>query len=115
MAKSTIPNPLDRRHLIEKSLSDAQALQIAEAYRAAGRNVEAVDFLAKAGARDQLAELRSRAIETGDVFLLRAVARAMEEPPARAEWSATAEAADAAGKDRYAAEARRQIERAADE
>jgi hypothetical protein len=115
MAKSTIPNPLDRRHLIEKDLSDAQALEIAEAYRAAGRSVEAVDFFAKAHARDRLAELRSRAIETGDVFLLRAVARAMEEPPARAEWSATAEAADAAGKDRYAAEARRQLERAADE
>ena len=115
MAKSTIPNPLDRRHLIEKSLSDAQALQIAEAYRAAGRDVEAVDFFAKAHAREQLAELRSRAVETGDVFLLRAAARAMEEPPARAEWEAIADAAAAAGKDRYAVEARRQLDRAGDE
>ena len=35
----------------------------------------------------------------------------MEEPPARAEWSAIAEAAASAGKDRYAAEARRQLDR----
>ena len=32
MARSRIPNPLDRRHLIEKELSEAQALQVAEAY-----------------------------------------------------------------------------------
>jgi hypothetical protein len=72
--------------------------------------VEAVDFFAKAGARDQLAELRSGAIEAGDVFLLRAVARAMGEPPARAEWRATAEAAGAAGRERDAAEAQRQLD-----
>jgi hypothetical protein len=111
MAKSPIPNPLDRRHLIEKNLSAAQALEIAEAYLAADRSVEAVDFLKKAGARDQLAQLRSRAIETGDVFLLRGVARAMEEPPARPEWSAIAEAASAAGRKRDAAAARRQLDR----
>jgi hypothetical protein len=115
MAKSAIPNPLERRHLIEKDLGEAQALEIAEAYLAAGRAVEAVDFLAKANAREQLAELRSRAIEMGDVFLLRAVARAMEEPPARTEWNAIADAAAAAGKDRYAVEARRQLDRVDDE
>jgi hypothetical protein len=111
MAKSAIPNPLDRRHLIEKNLSEAQALETAEAYLAAGRPVEAVEFLTKAEARDRLAELRSQAIESGDAFLLRAVARAMGEAATRAEWSALAEAADAAGKDRYAADARRQLER----
>jgi hypothetical protein len=110
MAKSKIPNPLERRHLIEKDLSDAQALETAEAYLAAGRFVEAVDFLAKAHARERLAELRSQAIEAGDVFLLRGVARAMKEPPARTEWNAIAEAAAAAGKDRYAVEARRQVD-----
>jgi hypothetical protein len=111
VAKSKIPNPLDRRHLIEKDLKEAQALETAEAYLAAGRTVEAVDFLGKAGAHDRLAELRSGAIEAGDVFLLRAVARAMEEPPTGAEWGAIAEAAAHAGKDRYAAEARRQLDR----
>jgi len=112
MARSAIPNSLDRRHLIEKNLSQAQALQIAEAYLAEGRSVEAVDFLAKAEAPEQLAELRSAAVESGDVFLLRATTRALGEPPTRAEWSAVGDAAAAAGRDRYAADARRQLERA---
>ena len=114
MAKSGIPGALERRHLIEKNLSQAQALQIAEAYLADGRSVEAVDFLAKAEAREQLAELRSAAVESGDVFLLRTAARALDEPPTRAEWSAVGDAAAAAGRDRYAADARRQVERAED-
>ena len=111
MAKSGIPNPLDRRHLIEKKLSEGQALEIAEAYLAAGRSLEAVEFLEKAVARDRLAELRLEALESGDVFLLRAVARAMKQAPSRAEWNAVAEAAAAAGKDGYLADARRQLER----
>ena len=111
MARSAIPNPLDRRHLIEKNLSEAQALQLAESYLAEGRTVEAIEFLAKADARDKLAELRAAAVAAGDVFLLRAAARALGESPSRAEWSAVAEAAAAAGRDRYAAAGRRQLER----
>ena len=111
MARSVIPNSLARRHLIEKNLSQAEALRIAEAYLAESRSVEAVDFLAKAEARDRLSELRSEAVESGDVFLLRSVARAMGEAPTGAEWSAADRAAAAAGKDRYAADARRQLER----
>lgn len=111
MAKSRIPGALERRHLIEKDLSEAHALAIAEAYLAEGRQVEALEFLAKAKAREQLSELRARALEAGDAFLLRAVARAMQEPPARTEWESVAAAAEAAGKQRYASEARRQTER----
>jgi hypothetical protein len=109
MAKSVIPNPLDRRHLIEKDLSEAQARKLAEAYRADGRLVEAIEFLVKAGATEQLGELRSQAVREGDAFLLRSVARAMDETPSREEWSDVAEAAEASGKNLYAAEARRQV------
>ena len=115
MARSVIPNALDRRHLIEKNLSQAQALQIAEAYLAEGRSVEAIDFLAKAEAREQLTELRAAAVESGDVFLLRLAARALDEPPTRAEWSAVGDAAAAAGRDRYAADARRQSDHGDDD
>jgi hypothetical protein len=110
MARTTLPDPLVRRHLIERALDGAQALRIAEAYLAEERLVEAVDFLRKAGAGDRLAALRAQAIETGDVFLLRAVAAAAGERPAKAEWLAVAAAAAAAGKPRYASEARRQAE-----
>jgi len=111
MAKSRIPGALERRHLIEKEISEANARVIADAYLAEGRQIEALDFLAKAKARERLAELRAHALETGDAFLLRAVARAMQEPPVRAEWHAVAAAAEASGKQRYASEARRQAER----
>ena len=111
MAGSKIPDPLKRRHLVESKQSPAQALAIAESYLEGGRTLEALAFLVKAGAHDRLAELRREALESGDLFLLRAVAGAQEESPTASEWSALAAAAQAAGKERYAADARRQAER----
>lgn len=73
--------------------------------------MEAVDFLRKAAALDQLANLRAEAIAEGDAFLLRQVADAMSQPVARDEWQALARAAEASGRERYAAEARRHFER----
>ncbi|HEY8154968.1 MAG TPA: hypothetical protein VII72_12645 [Myxococcota bacterium] len=111
MAKSTIPDPLERRHLVERELTPAQALKLGEAYLAEGRLLEAVDFLRKAGARDKLAGVRAEAIAAGDSFLLRVVATALGETPDRESWQGLAAAADAAGKQRYAADARRQAVR----
>ncbi len=111
MAKSKIPDPLARRHLVSHDLNESQALQYAEAYLADGRAIEAIDFLAKAGATERLAEVRSDAVAAGDAFLLRAVATLQGAPMARQEWVALAEAAEAAGKERYAEEARRYAER----
>lgn len=105
-----IPDPLTRRHLLVKDLSEAQAFATAEAYLEVGRVAEAIDFLAKVDAHDRLAELRVGAVETGDFFLLRAVARASGETPTREEWTALADAAEAAGKEIYAADARRQLD-----
>jgi len=114
VAKPKIPNPLARRHLIERELPAERALAIAEAYLAEARDFEAVDFLAQAGATDRLAELRRGAIAAGDAFLLRAVAQAMEQAPEPDEWRSLAAAAAGEGKDRYAVEAGRQAERVED-
>jgi hypothetical protein len=111
MAKSAIPDPLTRRHLIERDLAPARALAIGEAYLEQGREIEAIDFLRKAEAAERLAELRGRAVERGDGFLLRAVVRATSSPAGRDEWKRLAEAARAAGKERYALDATRQAER----
>jgi hypothetical protein len=111
MAKAKIPGPLERRHLVEKALPAEKALAIAAAYLAEDRCVEAIDFLALAGAQDRLASLRDRALEEGDVFLLRAVAEAQDAPPGRDEWQRIAAAAEARGLDRYVTEAKRQSER----
>jgi hypothetical protein len=111
MARSKIPNPLERRHVIERSLGGPQALRIAQDYLEEGRVIEALDFLQKADASDELAALRRQAVEAGDAFLLRSVASAMGAPAEVEEWEALAEAAAAAGKDRYADDARRQANR----
>jgi hypothetical protein len=109
--KSRIPDALERRHLVERELAPAAALRIAEEYLEQGRELEAVDFLRKAGAEERLAELRSGAIARGDLFLLRSVAAASGAPPTRDEWLALAENASAAGRQRYADEGRRQAQR----
>jgi hypothetical protein len=111
VSRSKIPGPLERRHLIERELSPAQALKTAEAYLAEGRALEAVEFLAKAGDEERLQALRREALEAGDLFLMRAVAGAMGKTPDRDEWLALAAAAEASGKQRYAVDARRQAER----
>jgi hypothetical protein len=114
MAKTKIPNPLTRRHLVERELSEAQALRIAEAYLEEGRAVEALEFLCKAEADDRLAALRSEAVESGDAFLLREIAVETGAPPECEEWRELARAAETAGKVFYAVEATRQADRGED-
>jgi hypothetical protein len=111
LARNAIPDPLERRHLIERSLEPARALAIADAYEKEERVVEAVAFLRKAKATDRLEALWRRALEAGDPFLLREVASALGREPDAEAWRALESAAVAGGKDRYAAEARRQVER----
>jgi len=113
VARSAIPDPLERRHLIERELEPARALAIAEAYLGEGRALEAVAFLAKANAASRLETLWQEAVRAGDPFLLREVAAALRREPDAASWSQLADAAAASEKDRYAAEARRQAERLA--
>jgi len=114
VAKAKIPDPLTRRHLVEKELPPDQARAIAEAYLADDRCLEAIDFLKLAGAGEALAALRARAIADGDAFLLRAVASAQAEPPAKDDWQKLEAAAIASGRERYALAARRQLERGKD-
>ena len=111
MAKPTLPNPLERRHLLERALEPARALAIADAYCAEARPLEAVAFLRKAGAQDRLEALVQEAVREGDAFMLREIAQALGRELDAALWGELAGAAAAAGKDRYVAEARRQVER----
>jgi hypothetical protein len=85
---------------------------LAEAYRNEGRTWETIDFLAKANAHETLAALQEEAIAQGDAFLLREVSRTLRKAPGPDSWRRLAEAAQAAGKERYAAEAKRQADSA---
>jgi hypothetical protein len=111
LAKHAIPDPLERRHLIERPLEPARATAIAEAYVKEERAVEAVAFLRKANATERLEQLWQQALREGDSFLLRECAQALGREPDADAWRTLESAAVGAGKDRYAAEARRQVER----
>jgi hypothetical protein len=110
MARIRTPDPMTRRHLLEKTLDPAQALRIAEAYLAEGRRSEAIAFLARAEAPDQLEALRAEARAEGDVFLLKAACHALGGDPSSDDWRQVEDAAEASGKLRYAGLARRQAE-----
>jgi hypothetical protein len=103
VARNKIPDPMERRHLLEKSMDAKVAIAIADAYLAEDRAVEAVDFFAKAGAREQLEAMVEPAIEAGDAFLLKSIHDALGvEEPRPDEWARLAAAAEAAGKTLYA-------------
>ena len=103
-----IPGPLERRHLLERSLSTEQAIGYAEAYLAEDRKEEAIGFLAKAGATEQLAALAQAAEEEGNVFLYREANLARGFEPGPEDWERVERAARAAGHELYADAAQRQ-------
>ncbi len=107
MAKSKIPEPLARRHLLEGDLDAARAQAIADAYLEQDREIEAIEFLAKANAREALGRLQAAAVERGDVFLMKSASAALGEEPSVERWKELAEAAIAAGRERDAETARR--------
>ncbi len=109
-----IPDPLKRRHLVEGDLDPAKARAVAEAYLADGRHQEAIVFLARAEATEELETLLEQAVEAGDAFLVRQAAEALERSVPSETWARVAERARALGKDRYASEASRQAGRPAD-
>lgn len=98
MAKTKLPDPLSRRHLLEGQLDPVKAKSLAEAYLGVGRELDAIDFLARAGDRETLAALQEAAIERGDVFLMKAASRGLDEEPSAERWQAMAKAASAGGR-----------------
>lgn len=111
MASENIPDPLERRHLIERDLPADKAIAIADAYLADDRLEEAVIFLSKAKAHDRLEGLWGRAVEVGNVFLLRSVADALGREPSSEVWLKLESAAREAGLECYADTAKRHARR----
>jgi len=107
LARTKLPDPLARRHLLEAALEPEKAKVLADAYLALGREIEAIDFLAKAKADEALALLETTAVERGDVFLLRRVAAALGREPGAERWRALAESALRGGRERDAESALR--------
>jgi hypothetical protein len=98
VAKTKLPDPLAKRHLLEANLEAGKARALGDAYLALGREIEAIDFLQQAGAVDALTALETAAIERGDVFLMRKVAQALGRDPSSERWRALALSASRAGR-----------------
>jgi hypothetical protein len=107
LAKTKIPDPLARRHLLESETDPAKAKALAQAYLEAGREIEAIDFLIRSGDEAALSALQEAAIERGDVFLMKAASAALDDEPSRERWLSLAEIAEANGRMRDAESARR--------
>jgi len=100
LAKTPLPDPLSRRYLLEKDMDPARAATIAAAYLEAGREIEAIEFLARADDREGLARLCETAVLRGDVFLMRSASGALGEEPDASAWQRLAQAAREAGRER---------------
>lgn len=109
MARTRIPDAIERRELIEQELDAGRARKLAETYLEQERVFEALAFLEKAGDAERLRAIRDEAVRAGDVFLFREAAARCGEEPEAADWRALAEAAGSAGKESYAQEAMRQL------
>ena len=107
MAKTKIPDPLARRHLLEGETEKKQAAALAAAYLEAGREVEALDFLSRAEDSSAIQALQRAATERGDFFLMKAASAALKEDPTQAQWLELGGAAEAHGRLRDAESARR--------
>jgi hypothetical protein len=107
VAKTQIPDPMQRRHQIEKEMDAGSSLAIAEGYMAEGRASEAIVFFVKAEAEDRLSQISEDAVNEGDAFLLKQIADASGREPGAEVWLRLSEAAVRAGKELYAEMARR--------
>lgn len=103
-----LPDPLTRRHWLEGETSAARCIEVAEAYRAEGRDAEAIAFLEKAEASEALEALIAKGIADGDGFLAQSASRSLGRELSKDEWKALGRAAEAAGRQRYHELAERQ-------
>ena len=109
MASPKLPDPLARRHLLEGTLDPAKARAYGEAYLAAGREVDAIDFLSRGGDSEAIEKLEVAAVERGDAFLLRVASHARGVDPTAATWQQLANRATELGRERDADTALRMV------
>ena len=107
MAKTKHPDPLSRRHLLEREIEPSKASAIAKAYLDEGREIEAIDFFAKLEDRGALEKIQSVAVERGDVFLMKAASAGLGEEPSAERWKKLGERAGELGRVRDAESAQR--------
>jgi hypothetical protein len=98
LAGMPIPDAITRRDLLYgPNVPVDELLRLGQAYLAGGRILDALEFFARAGAKDALTALRTRAIECGDAFIGIRLEQLGEAALTPSEWQALADAASARG------------------
>ena len=106
-----IPDPLRRRDILYGADTPKEVLvEHARAYEEADKLDEALQFYAQAADRQGLERVKTKALEAGDAFVLKAVARAMPELVGEDDWKSLIARAEALGKELFAEQARGALE-----
>jgi hypothetical protein len=106
-----IPDPLRRREALYGPDTPPETLvEYAAAYEQRGRIDDALQFYVQAGDQAGLRRMKSKALELGDAFLLKALARAEPGMVDEQDWRNMVAAADRLGKELYARQARAALE-----
>jgi hypothetical protein len=99
--------PIDKRDLINAKDVDPEVLKAyGQLYGEAGRFSDALDFFLCAGDTDGLTEIKTRAVEAGDSFLLHRLEASGAIRVEREDWLRLAEGAERLGKGAVAETAR---------
>jgi hypothetical protein len=101
-------NCLEKRDLLNQHAASVETLvRWGGTFEEAELFHDAIDFYEKAGAREPLKRLMDRALEEGDLFLLKRACRALKMEPDPDQWRVLGEQAKSHGKLLFAAEAYR--------
>jgi hypothetical protein len=105
MKSARLLNCLEKRDLLNQTDASLDILvEWGDRYRQEGFLHDAVDFYAKAGAREAILALLETARSEGDLFLLQRLHGIVTHQPPPEEWLALAEQAEQLGKHRFALE-----------
>lgn len=108
MARRGNLNCLEKRDLLNQSAASVESLmKWGEHYESMGLVHDAVDFYAKANAREVLERLLENELKDCDVFLIRRLSRFLNREVNREEWLDVAKRSEEQEKFRFAAEAYR--------
>jgi hypothetical protein len=105
-----LPDPLKRREILYGVTTPPEALvEYGMAYEEAGRMDDALQFFEQAKDAKGLGRVKEHALEAGDAFMLKRIAKAMPDLVAPADWERMAKHADELGKVLFAEQARQAL------
>ncbi|MHC4915336.1 MAG: hypothetical protein ACYTGB_07570 [Planctomycetota bacterium] len=105
-----IPDPLKRREVLYGETPPEVLVEHGKAYEEEGKIDEALQFYTYAKDAEGLRRVKVKAIEMGDAFLLKAVARELPDDVGEADWQSLITNAEKLGKELYAEQARKALE-----